>query len=151
MGNKKERAEAIKFQTELYLVKHRITHPHVPEYARKAPRYSDRTSAGLIKIIIDFLRLSGHKVQRANRTGRYSDTREVFADVVGRTRQIGSAKWRPEARQMNADVLTEINGRQIAIITHSADITQEPGIWVVEDFADFLLKYRGVSSSLPIR
>jgi hypothetical protein len=151
MGNKKERAEAIKFQTELYLAKHRITHPHMPEYARKAPRYSDRTSSGLIKIIIDFLRLSGHTVERANNPGRYSDTREVFTDVVGRTRQIGSAKWRPEARQMKADILTEINGRQIAIITHSTDITPEPGIWVVEDFADFLLKYRGVSSSLPIR
>jgi len=131
-------------QVDLYMQKHRLKYSHLPEYARKAPRYSDRTSAGLIKLIIDFLRLSGHKAELANRRGRYTDTREVFTDVLGRKIQIGSAGWKPEARKVKADVLAEINNQSIAIIAHevSDPTTIEAGTWFVEDFADFLTKYK---------
>ncbi len=119
-------------------------HPNVdPKYL--APRlFSDSTTGGLQKCILAFLKLNNHKAEKANRSGRFTDTTEVFTDVVGRTRQIGNAGWKPEARKVKADVLTEINGRQIAIITHSTDTTPEPGTWVVEDFADFLDKYKSL-------
>lgn len=145
---KAAKSEAIKMLEVLAFEDAKRSHPSVdPRFL--APRlFNDTTTSGLQKCILAFLKLNNHKAERANSLGRFTDTTEVYTDVLGRTRQIGSAKWTPEARKVKADVLAEINNQSIAIIAHevSDPTTIEAGTWIVEDFADFLTKYKGMTS-----
>jgi len=56
---------------QLYLKDHRQRYPNLPEPARVAPSYSDKTANGLTKCITDYLRLKGAFVSRLNNTGIY--------------------------------------------------------------------------------
>jgi hypothetical protein len=95
---------------------HRQRYPNMPEYARTCKKYEDRTANGLTRCVIDFIRLSGYQAERINCTGRYIDNTEVFTDVVGRTRSIGSTKWLPTSGQRGtADISAVIRGRAVKI------------------------------------
>jgi len=88
----------------------------LPEPARTAPAYTDKTSNGLTKAIIDFLRLNGCQAERISVTGRYIDRTKVYTDVVGYTRKIGSGKWIPGSMQPgSADISATIKGRAVKI------------------------------------
>ena len=116
MSKKRENSEALKELANLYQIKDRLKHPSMPEYARTVPRYSDKTSNGLTKCIIDFIRLSGGQAERTSTTGRFIDKRVQFTDVTGRTREIGNAKWiHTSGTRGSADISAVINGRAVKI------------------------------------
>ena len=107
---------SISYLKAMYLERNRERFPSLPDAARVAPRYSDKTANGLTKCIIDFLRLKGHQAERVAVTGRYIDQSKVVQDVAGFKRRIGSGKWIPGSMQPGtADVSATINGRSVKI------------------------------------
>jgi len=57
------------------------------------------------KLIVEFLRLSGHAAQKVSTTGVYRDNRKVVTDAVGFQRTIGSGQWtRGTATKGAADI-----------------------------------------------
>lgn len=159
MGRKKKEAEALNELRELYLQHHRKKYPSMPEYARVAPRYSDRTANGLTKCIIDFIRLSGGQAERTSTTGRLVDRRTQFTDVIGRTREIGTAKWIPTSGvRGSADISAVLAGKAVKIEVkigrdqqsdaqkeYQAKIEQAGGLYlIVRSFSDFLNQYKSL-------
>jgi hypothetical protein len=99
----------------LYLEKHRERYPSLPEYARTAPSYTDRTSNGLTKCIIDWLRLNNCQCERISCTGRYIPCK-VVTDILGHQRKIGRDKWIKASMQPGtADISAIISGQSIKI------------------------------------
>jgi hypothetical protein len=91
-------------------------HPNVPEYALPKPKYSDKTSNGLTKCIIDFLKLSGWQAERIAVTGRMIDDRHSYTDVIGNTKTIGSTRWIKSSMQVGtADISATVKGRSVKI------------------------------------
>lgn len=113
---KKENSEAFKELANLSRTNDRLIHPSMPEYARTVPRYSDKTANGLTKCVIDYIRLTGGLAERINSTGRYIDNSQVFEDVLGRKRSIGTGQWLPTSGMKGtADVSATIRGRSVKI------------------------------------
>ena len=107
---------SLKELKERYLAVHRIKYPSMPEYARFAPQYSDRTANGLTKCVIDYIRFMGGQAERINCTGRYIDKSQNYIDVIGRTRTIGTSQWLPSTGQKGtADISAVIQGRAVKI------------------------------------
>lgn len=116
MGKKQENLKAKAELRDLFLKNHRVKYPSMPEYARTAPSYSDKTANGLTKCIIDFIRLSGGQAERTSTTGRFIDKRVRFTDVTGRNREIGNAKWiHTSGTRGSADISAVIGGRAVKI------------------------------------
>ena len=111
-----KKPESVKALEALYLEDHRKRYPNMPEYARTCKKYEDRTANGLTRCVIDFIRLSGYQAERVNSTGRYVDNTQVYTDVVGRTRSIGTGQWLPTSGQKGtADISAVIRGRAVKI------------------------------------
>ncbi|GAA3639016.1 hypothetical protein [Flavivirga jejuensis] len=107
---------AIKKLIELRLEKLKADHPTVPEYAIPKPKYSDRTSNGLTKCIIDLIELNGFQAERINSMGKQLDNRKTVTDVIGRQRTVGSVTWIKGSGQVGtADISSTIMGRSIKI------------------------------------
>ena len=53
-----------------------------------------RSTNGLTRAVINFLLWNGHHAERINNMGIPVDKREIYTDVLGRKRQIGSLEWR---------------------------------------------------------
>jgi len=131
-------------------------YPNVPEYALPSPKYTDTTSNGLTRMIIEYLRLKGWQCERINTTGRYLDNHKSFTDVIGRTKVIGSGKWIPSSGQVgSADISATIAGRSVKIeikigrdkqSKHQAEyqrqIEASGGIYLIaRSFKDFKMWY----------
>ena len=98
----------------LYLAENLRKYPALPY--RTIPKYTDRTSNGLTRCILDFLRLSEHQAERVNNTGRLIDRRQIVSDVLGNRRMIGSATWIPgTGTRGTADISATINGLSVKI------------------------------------
>lgn len=114
MSNKS--TPALTLLVELAKKRTRENHPNVPEKALPIPKYSDRSSNGLTKCIIDFIEMNGSQAERINSTGRIIDKRKTNIDVLGRVRTIGSVKWIKGSSQLGtADISATINGRSVKI------------------------------------
>ena len=113
---KKENPEAFIELANLYRTNDMLIHPSMPAYARTVPRYSDTTANGLTKCVIDYIRLTGGLAERINSTGRYIDNSQVFEDVLGRKRSIGTGQWLPTSGMKGtADISAVIRGRAVKI------------------------------------
>ena len=78
--------------------------------------YTDKTSNGLTKAILDFLRFSGWQAERISVTGRPIDERKTFVDVLGHTRQVGRVRWIPGSMQPGtADISATVKGKSVKI------------------------------------
>jgi hypothetical protein len=157
MSSKSHKA-ALNDLRELYLTDHRQRFPSLPEYARTAPRYSDRTANGLTQCVIDYIRLHGGQAERINSTGRYIDRSQTYTDVIGRTRTIGSGQWIPTSGvKGTADVSATIRGRSVKIEIKMKDKQSEDqkryqeaveaagGVYlIVRSFAEFKTWYDGL-------
>jgi hypothetical protein len=107
---------ALSHLRELSLTHSRTKYPTMPESVRSTRNYTDRTSTGLQKCIIDFLNFSGHQCERIAVTGRYIDNSKVVTDVLGSKRRIGSGKWiRSSMQKGSADLSAIIFGRSVKI------------------------------------
>lgn len=110
------KSDAVRALEALYMENHRQRYPNMPEYARTGKKYEDRTANGITQCCIDWIRLNGYQAERINSTGRYQDNTQVFTDVVGRTRSIGTGQWIPSSGQKGtADISAVIRGRAVKI------------------------------------
>lgn len=143
---------------ELSLADSRRKHPDLPESARSCRNYTDKTSNGLTKCIIDFLRFSGHQAERISNTGRYLDNSKIVIDVLDNSKWIGSGKWIPGSGQKgSADISAVIQGKAIKIEVkmkdrqspdqkaYQAQIERSGGLyWLVKSFDEFLRFYNEI-------
>lgn len=148
-------SEAIRLLRELSLSASRTKYPTMPESVRSTRNYTDRTSTGLQKCIIDFLNFSGHQCERIAVTGKYIDNSKVVADVLGSKRRIGSGKWiRSSMQKGSADLSAIIFGRSVKIEIKMKDkqspdqkayqqqVESAGGLyWIVRSFDEFLSFY----------
>jgi len=56
---------------ELHREYTKLKHPNFPEYAIPKKEFSDNSTNGLTKCVIDFLNFSGHQAERISTTGRW--------------------------------------------------------------------------------
>jgi len=111
-----QKSVEVKELERLYMADHRRRYPSMPEAARTCKKYRDDSANGLTKCIIDYIRLNGFQAERINCAGRYVDNTQVFTDVVGRTRSIGTGQWLPSSGQRGtADISAVIKGRAVKI------------------------------------
>lgn len=116
-------------------------------------KYTDSTSNGLTKCILDWLHFNGWQCERIAVTGRLIDQRDVIKDICGRQRLIGSTKWIKGSMQAGtADLSAIIKGQSVKIeIKICKDIQSEAqkkyqkqveeagGVYlIVKDFKGFL-------------
>ncbi len=108
--------DAIKILKQLKTDSLANKYPTVSTHYLPPPKYTDKTSNGLTKCIIDFVRLNGYQAERINSTGRQLDQRKTVTDVLGRKRTIGSIKWIKGPGQVGtADISATIKGRSVKI------------------------------------
>jgi len=89
---------------------------NVPGYAIPRPKYTDLTSNGLTKCIIDSIRMNGYQAERISVEGRTIDTRKTYIDVSGRRKTIGNVKRIKASSQIgSADISATINGKSVKI------------------------------------
>ena len=141
---------------ELALDYDRKKNPNFPEYARSVRSYTDKTSNGLTKCIIDWLKFSGWQAERISVQGRYVDESKVVTDVIGRKMKIGSGKFIPSSMQKgSADISATIRGKSVKIevkigrdrqsqeqLEYQRQVEQAGGVYFIAvSFEDFLNKY----------
>lgn len=108
------KSQAIKALEQLAYEANKKRYPSNP-YPIK-PKYSDSTSNGLTKSVIDFIKLNGFHAERINSTGSARDTRKKVIDVLGRSREIGSVTWIKSTNQKGtADISATLQGKSIKI------------------------------------
>ncbi len=74
----------------------RSKHPNYPENLTLPGKvYQLNTANGLTQAVIEWVRAHGYQAERVSTTGRLIDRSEVFTDVVGFKRRIGSNEWIP--------------------------------------------------------
>ena len=108
------KSEAVKQLESLALekLKNRYpTNPYLPKVS-----YSDATTNGLTKCVIDYITLRGYHAERINSTGAVKDNRTTSTDVLGNVRTIGSVQWiKSNTQTGTADVSATIQGRTVKI------------------------------------
>lgn len=129
----------------------------MPEYGRVTLKYSDKTANGLTRCIIDFIRLTGGQAERVNCTGRVIDRREIYTDVLGHRRIVGSLAFiKTSGQRGTADISATVKGRSIKIevkvgrdkqrpeqVEYQRQIEASGGLYVIaKDFEQFFIWYR---------
>lgn len=108
------KSEAVKKLENLVFDNQLKKHPNFP-YPVK-PVYTDSTSNGLTKCVIDYIKLRGFHAERINSTGAIKDNRKTSIDVLGNVRTIGSLQWIKSTTQTGtADISATIQGRSVKI------------------------------------
>lgn len=109
-----QKSEAIKLLEKLVFETLKKRYPNNP-YLPKAI-YTDATSNGLTKCVIDYIKLRGFHAERINSTGAIKDNRKTSKDVLGNIRTIGSVEWIKSTTQKGtADISATIQGRSVKI------------------------------------
>lgn len=81
-----------------------------------APKYTDQTSNGLTKCVIDYIIFRGFQAERINSSGRQLDSRKSSTDILGNVRTIGSVKWiKGSSTVGSSDISATIQGRSVKI------------------------------------
>jgi len=137
---------------ELKLKAQREAYPNVPDKALPRPKYSDRTSNGLTRCILDFLNLKGWQAERISNTGRRLDKRKKVTNAIGQTQTIGQVKWiKSSGQNGTADLHAVIAGMPVKIEVkigrdrlskhqkaYKAEVERAGGLYVVaRDFESF--------------
>lgn len=154
------KSQAVKDLEDLALEDLKLKYPSNPYPPKK--KYSDRTTNGLTKCIIDFLNLSGCQAERINSMGRRLDKRKTVTDCVGRSRTIGNVEWiKGNGRPGTADISATISGRSVKVEvkckatgdhyqsqdqqSYQQEIEAAGGIYVIarsfEDFRSWYLQF----------
>ena len=108
------KSDAIKALENLLYEQHKAKYPNFP-YPIK-PKYSDLTSNGLTKCVIDFIRFNGFHAERINSTGSVRDNTKTITDVLNRKRTIGSVTWvKSTSQNGTSDISATINGMSVKI------------------------------------
>jgi hypothetical protein len=151
------KSDCIKHLEQLAMDEARRLHPTCPAICPR--KYRDDSANSLTKCIIDFLRLSGHKAERVNNSGRYLDGSKVVTDVLDRKTKIGSGRWiQGSGVRGTADISTTIRGKSVNKEVKMKDrqredqkrykITVEKAgevYWLVRSFEQFLTYYNEIA------
>lgn len=106
---------AIESLKSLAIERTKDKYPNVPDHCVPSPKYTDRTSNGLTKCVIDFITLNGGQAERISSTGRIIDQRKNVRGALGNT-SIGGMKWiKPTSTNGTADISATIKGRSVKI------------------------------------
>ena len=130
-------------------------HPTIDPRFLAPTKYRDDNANSLTRCVIDFLNFSGHLAERINSTGRFIDRTQVFTDIAGRNRSIGSGQSTPTpGTKGTADTSATINGRSVKIEIKMKDKQSEVqreyqrrieaagGVYlIVRSFAEFMTWY----------
>jgi hypothetical protein len=82
----------IKTLIEKAFDKLKFKHSSLPIHAIPKPKYSDKTSNGLTKCIIDWINLSGGMAERRSNTGRYLQPK-TYTNIFGKEQQLQEGKY----------------------------------------------------------
>ncbi|NVN96955.1 hypothetical protein HXX01_01850 [Candidatus Nomurabacteria bacterium] len=105
---------AIQHLKELHISYQKRKHPTLPYYT--STKFTDKTSNGLTKCIILFLRYNEHQAERISSEGRIIDNRRVVNDYLGNLRTIGSIqRVRGSSQRGTADISATITGLSVKI------------------------------------
>jgi len=108
------KSEAIKSLEQLALEIKKQKYPNFPFPIKQ--KYSDNTTNGLTKCVIDYITFRGYHAERINSTGAIKDNRTTSTDVLGNVRTIGSVQWiKGNTQSGTADISATIQGRSIKI------------------------------------
>lgn len=154
--------QGLKELNKLTIERFELLYPAVPKYALPKPKYTDKTSNGLTKCVIDFINLNGYQAERINSMGRQIDERKTIKDVLGNERTLGALKWIKGSSQVGtADISATIKGRSVKIevkcmatndnyqssgqIDYQLKIERAGGVYVIartfEDFYNWFTKF----------
>ena len=90
--------------------------PEIPVDWLAAPKFKDNSANGLTQCIIYYIKLIGGQAERISTTGRVINNTKTFTNVIGQTRQIGSAKYIPgTSTKGSADISATLKGRSVKI------------------------------------
>ncbi len=105
---------SVKILETIALGKLKERYPNNPYYPKFT--YTDASTNGLTKCVIDYVNFSGFQAERINSTGAIKDGRKTSTDVLGNTRTIGSVQWIKSTTQTGtADISATIKGKSIKI------------------------------------
>jgi hypothetical protein len=108
------KSQAVKNLEQLAFERQKQKHPNFPFPIK--PTYSDNTTNGLTKCVIDYITFRGFHAERINSTGAVKDNRTTSTDVLGNVRTIGSVQWiKSNTQTGTADVSATIQGRTVKI------------------------------------
>lgn len=141
---------------ELLIQESRQKYPSAPYHV--PPKFNLKSTAGLTRAVMTFLRLKGHHCERTGNQGQLIDDREIFTDAVGIIRAVGSVhRITSQGMRGTSDLKAIISGRFIAIEiknrhTHDrqrpeqkayqAKVEAAGGTYlIVQDFASFVQWY----------
>jgi hypothetical protein len=113
---------------------------YIPPYSKR-----DNSTNGLQSCIIDFLNYSGWQAERINTMGRKIGKKEVYVDVVGFARIIGSERWiKGTGTKGSADISATIKGRSVKVEVkygkdrqssdqkkYEQEVTQAGGVYLI--------------------
>ncbi|MNE44095.1 hypothetical protein D3C80_1383060 [compost metagenome] len=106
--------ESVKTLEGIALDKLKNRYPSNPYYPKVT--YTDATTNGLTKCVIDYVNFLGYQAERINSTGAIKDGRKTSTDVLGNIRTIGSIQWiKGNGKTGTADISATIKGRSIKI------------------------------------
>lgn len=152
--------------TNLALQDLKAKYPTFPEHAIPQPKYTDTTTNGLTKCVIDFLNLSGHQAERVSSMGRMIDKRKESVDVLGNTRMIGSLTYiKGTSTNGTADISATINGKSVKIEIkigkdrqsqaqkqYEQSVIKAGGIYLItKTFDEFMEQYKMLSADVKLK
>lgn len=106
--------ESVKILEQLALDKLKERYPSNPYYPKAT--YTDATTNGLTKCVIDFIKFSGYHAERINSTGFLKDNRKTSTDILGRKRTVGTVQWiKSNSQTGTSDISATIKGKSIKI------------------------------------
>lgn len=142
--------QSVKDLEQFAFKKIRKIYPNVPAHAILKPKYTERTSNGLTRCVVDLINLCGFQAERINSTGRPIDTRKESSLGI-----IGDVKWiKSSSKTGTADISATIKGRAVKIEikckatgdryqsegqkTYQKEVERAGGIYlIVREFDDF--------------
>ena len=154
--NKRYKDNAIFRLRQLYLTEHYKNLPSIPPQCRCTPLYKPTTANGLTRMVIDWLRLSGHQTERVGNTGRLIDRSKIVYNCIGQARRIGSVEWiKGTGTDGTSDIHAVVKGMAIKIEIkagkdrqseaqrrYQESIERNGGVYmIVRTFEDFLNWY----------
>ena len=90
--------------------------PRVPEHAIPRKIYSDKTSNGLTRCIVEYVYFMGGQAERISSEGRVIDTRKSYTNVFGQAKTIGSIKRiKTSGQRGTADISMTYKGLSIKV------------------------------------
>ena len=106
-----------------------------PDYVPKT-KFTDKTSAGLEKCIVAYIKLNGGMAERRKNTGRVIDDRKIVTDTLGHQRVLGGTRYIPgTGRNGTSDVSGIWKGKPVAIeVKIGKDRMSQAQIEYREDF-----------------